>query len=151
VTDRIGGPRIDLRPDNAIVGLANAVAKVTAWKSPIRLSDTTRAYFEKLAAVSPPEKAERVHGCLPALHDQLRRVYPGAITLPNLMTRATGMACFRPRGVPPCDTGPLTEERDRGAGGAHSDDERTSDRSLHRFVEFMWNAVNEIAADKEAE
>ena len=44
---------------NAIVHLANAVAKVAAWRTPVRLNDTTRAYFERLAKLSPPDDAAR--------------------------------------------------------------------------------------------
>ena len=44
---------------NSIGRLANAIAAVTSWKPPIQLSDTTRAYFTRLAAVSPPEEAAR--------------------------------------------------------------------------------------------
>ncbi len=47
------------RPDNAIVRLGAAVAKLGSWQPPIRLNDTTRAYFERLAAISPPEEAWR--------------------------------------------------------------------------------------------
>jgi acetylornithine deacetylase/succinyl-diaminopimelate desuccinylase-like protein len=45
------------RLDNAIVHLAAAVAKVGAWQPPMRLNDTTREYFKRLATISPPEKA----------------------------------------------------------------------------------------------
>ena len=45
--------------NNAVVRLANAVAKVAAWKTPIRLNDTTRTYFERLASISTPEEAKR--------------------------------------------------------------------------------------------
>jgi len=31
-------------------------------------------------------------------------------------------------------------------GGAHSDDERISIRSLETMTEFIWNAVLEVAA-----
>ena len=44
---------------NAVVHLAAAVAKVAAWKPQIRLNDTTRAYFKRLAAISSPEDAKR--------------------------------------------------------------------------------------------
>ncbi len=47
------------RVDNAIVHLSAAVAKAGTWETPMRLNDTTRTYFEKLAAISPPEKAAR--------------------------------------------------------------------------------------------
>lgn len=44
---------------NAVVHLAQAVAKVAAWQPPMRLNDTTRAYFERLATISTPEEAAR--------------------------------------------------------------------------------------------
>jgi acetylornithine deacetylase/succinyl-diaminopimelate desuccinylase-like protein len=47
---------------NAIVHLSQAVAKVAAWQTPMRLNDTTRAYFERLATVSTPEEAARYNG-----------------------------------------------------------------------------------------
>src|SRR6185436_12671164 len=45
------------RMDNAIVHLAAAVAKVGTWQSPMRLNDTTREYFKRLATISTAEKA----------------------------------------------------------------------------------------------
>jgi acetylornithine deacetylase/succinyl-diaminopimelate desuccinylase-like protein len=45
------------RMDNALIHLAAAVEKVGRWQTPMRLNDTTRVYFAKLAATSPPEKA----------------------------------------------------------------------------------------------
>lgn len=50
------------RRSNAVVHLSQAVAKVAAWQTPMRLNDTTREYFERLAAISPPEKAARYNG-----------------------------------------------------------------------------------------
>lgn len=44
---------------NAIVHLAQAVARVAAWQPAMRMNDTTRAYFERLATISGPEDAER--------------------------------------------------------------------------------------------
>ena len=35
------------------------MARVAAWKPPIRLNDTTRAYFKRLAALSTPADAKR--------------------------------------------------------------------------------------------
>ena len=45
--------------DNAIARLSAAVAKAAAWQTPMKLNDTTRAYFERLATVSTPEQAAR--------------------------------------------------------------------------------------------
>jgi len=49
---------------NAIVHLAGAVARIGAWRPEIRLNPTTRAYFERLAAISPPEVAKHYRGVL---------------------------------------------------------------------------------------
>ena len=53
-------------PDNAVVHLAQAVARAGAWQTPARLNETTRAYFAGLAAISPPEEAERYRAVLDA-------------------------------------------------------------------------------------
>jgi acetylornithine deacetylase/succinyl-diaminopimelate desuccinylase-like protein len=52
------------RVDNALVHLSAAVAKVGTWDTPMRLNDTTRTYFEKLASISPPERAARYNALL---------------------------------------------------------------------------------------
>lgn len=52
------------REDNALIHLGGAVQKVGTWRTPMRLSDTTRTYFEKLAEMSPPEKAARYNALL---------------------------------------------------------------------------------------
>lgn len=46
-------------PNNAVVRLAAAVAKLGEWRTPVRLDETTRAYFERLASISPPADADR--------------------------------------------------------------------------------------------
>src|SRR6202521_4152204 len=50
------------RVDNALVHLSGAVAKIGTWETPMRLNYTTRTYFEKLASMSPPDKAARYNG-----------------------------------------------------------------------------------------
>jgi acetylornithine deacetylase/succinyl-diaminopimelate desuccinylase-like protein len=52
------------RVDNALVHLSAAVEKLGNWETPMRLNDTTRTYFEKLAAISPPDQAARYNGLL---------------------------------------------------------------------------------------
>jgi acetylornithine deacetylase/succinyl-diaminopimelate desuccinylase-like protein len=44
---------------NPVAHLATAVSRVAAWKPEIRLNDTTRAYFKRLASISSPEQAKR--------------------------------------------------------------------------------------------
>jgi acetylornithine deacetylase/succinyl-diaminopimelate desuccinylase-like protein len=47
------------RLDNALIHLSAAVEKIGQWETPMRLNDTTRTYFEKLATISTPEQAAR--------------------------------------------------------------------------------------------
>ena len=45
------------RPDNAIVHLCAAIAKVGEWQAPMRLNETTREFFKRLATISSPADA----------------------------------------------------------------------------------------------
>jgi acetylornithine deacetylase/succinyl-diaminopimelate desuccinylase-like protein len=54
------------RLDNPLTHLSAAVAKVGTYVMPMRLNETTRAYFTKLAAIAPPEKAARYRALLGA-------------------------------------------------------------------------------------
>ena len=228
------------RPDNAVVRLANAVSRVAAWMQPMRLDDTTRTYFERLAGISPPEEAARYRGLLDsyeragveryfaqheirhnsmirtslspnvlkagfranvipseaeaiidiralpdenlpdlveglrkviadpqveirttsgrpaapasslntemfaALESAQKRLYPGSITIPILLPGATDMSPLRARGIQAYGIGPVVESEE--IGGAHADDERILEKSLHDFVKFLWHAVVEVAA-----
>ena len=49
---------------NAIAHLAQAVSKVAAWMPPMRLNDTTRYYFERLAGISDPASAARYNSLM---------------------------------------------------------------------------------------
>jgi acetylornithine deacetylase/succinyl-diaminopimelate desuccinylase-like protein len=74
------------RMDNALIHLGAAVEKVGRWQTPMRLNDTTRTYFEKLATISTPEKAARYNALLnPATSDAaqlyLRDHEPGAYSM----------------------------------------------------------------------
>lgn len=64
------------RMDNAVVHLAAAVAKAGAWETPMRLNDTTRAYFERLATISSAEEAERYNNIAnPARSAEIQRYF----------------------------------------------------------------------------
>ena len=45
--------------DNAVAAIARAVAKADAWQTEMRLNETTRTYFERLATISEPDDAFR--------------------------------------------------------------------------------------------
>jgi acetylornithine deacetylase/succinyl-diaminopimelate desuccinylase-like protein len=46
------------RLDNPVTHLAAAIAKIGSWQPPMRLNETTRAFFQRLAKVSSPEEAK---------------------------------------------------------------------------------------------
>jgi acetylornithine deacetylase/succinyl-diaminopimelate desuccinylase-like protein len=54
--------------DNPVTHLAAAAAKAGMWRTPLRLNDTTREYFRRLAAISPPEQAARYRALLDPAH-----------------------------------------------------------------------------------
>jgi acetylornithine deacetylase/succinyl-diaminopimelate desuccinylase-like protein len=224
--------------------LANAVAKLASFRTPIRLNETTRTYFERLAQVTTPESSARYRALLdPATssdaeqylaanevwnHSMLRtsitptllkagfrsnvipseaeayvdirvlpdenvdkllqdiraaiadpnvqvvrsttpprpisppsslqsamyrsletvqkRLYPDAITIPNMSAGATDLSYLRAMGVQAYGIGPLLEERDQNSGGPHTDDERIEEKALYSFVRFQMESVLEIAS-----
>jgi len=230
------------RPDNAVIRLANAISRIAAWDQPMRLDETTRTYFQRLAGISPPGAAaryrailnsseraaaeghfarhelkhnsmirtslspnvfkagfranvipseaealidiralpdedlpkfvERLRGVIAdplieikttsgrpaapasslntemfaALEAAQKRLYPESITIPILLTGATDMSPLRAKGMQAYGIGPVVEDEEKG--GAHSDDERILENSLHDFVRFVWHAVLEVAAAK---
>jgi len=65
------------RVDNAVVHLAAAVAKAGTWDTPARLNETTRVFFERLAAISPPEEAAWYRNILdPKVQEELKHKKP---------------------------------------------------------------------------
>jgi acetylornithine deacetylase/succinyl-diaminopimelate desuccinylase-like protein len=52
------------RVDNPLVHLGAAVHAIGTWETPMRLNDTTRTYFERLAAASSPDQAARYRDLL---------------------------------------------------------------------------------------
>ena len=224
-------------PDNPVLHIAAAVSRFRTWQPTMRLNETTRAYFERLAAISPPWQADRylhltdpdraaeidryfadhepghytmlrtsivptiIRGgfrsnvipsqaeayldvrALPdedidrlvqdirtviadpaievipprkggrpatppsgidtemfhALERAQKRMYPDAITLPSMLAGATDMAQLRSRGVQAYGFGPVINDTE--SGGAHSDNERISERSLVELLQFLWYTV----------
>ncbi|MFT4886685.1 MAG: acetylornithine deacetylase/succinyl-diaminopimelate desuccinylase-like protein [Pseudohongiellaceae bacterium] len=56
---------------NSVVRLAKAIAAIADWRSPVRLNETTAAYFERLASISPAAAAERYLNVLdPSMVDE---------------------------------------------------------------------------------
>jgi acetylornithine deacetylase/succinyl-diaminopimelate desuccinylase-like protein len=49
---------------NPVVHLAGAVERIGEWRPPIRLNETTAAYFKRLAEISPPDVAQHYRDVL---------------------------------------------------------------------------------------
>src|ERR1700722_13269635 len=231
------------RMDNALIHLGAAVDKVGRWETQMRLNDTTRTYFEKLATISTPEKAARYNALLnpqtaaeaqrylranePQAYSMLRtsvvptmmkagvganvipseaeatldiralpdediakfyaemgkiindpevkieplpatrppspatrldtemyrvlervskQIYPGVTVLPSMSTGASDKAQLRAKGQQSYGIGPAGSREDFTNFGAHSDVERLAESSIYPFVEFVWNAVIQLAS-----
>src|SRR5579859_885271 len=66
------------RVDNSIAHLAAAVDKAARWEAPMRLTETTRRFFQQMAKISPPEKAQLYeHIEDPAAQQKLHEIEPG--------------------------------------------------------------------------
>ena len=76
-----------------------------------------------------------------------KQMYPESTTLPVMSTGATDMAQIRAKGTQAYGLGPMrTLEEMNSRFGAHSDDERISEESLLKMVQFLWYTILEIAA-----
>jgi acetylornithine deacetylase/succinyl-diaminopimelate desuccinylase-like protein len=83
-----------------------------------------------------------------ALETVSKRIYPGSVTLPIMLTGATDMAYLRAKGVQSYGIGPASTDADRTNFGPHSDVERMLESSLYTFVRFTWESVLEVSASK---
>ncbi|HEY0970337.1 MAG TPA: M20/M25/M40 family metallo-hydrolase [Gemmatimonadales bacterium] len=123
-------------PDNALAALARAVARVHAWDPPVRLNETTRLYFARLAEVEQDSAMRRAMRDISAegadsaaiaraaavlardpLHDAVMRT-GAALTMLNGGIRANvipseGTATFNVRILPAEDIGEIVAEMNR--------------------------------------
>ena len=83
-----------------------------------------------------------------ALEAVSKQMYPGAATLPMMLTAATDMAQLRAKGMQCYGIGPESTDDEFAAHGWHSDVERATESSIYRLAEFTWNAVMQVAASK---
>ena len=78
-----------------------------------------------------------------------KKIYPGAISIPTMGTGATDKVFLQAKGVQTYGIGALVDEEDAEKGfGAHSDQERLTEKELYRFTVFNWEVVNMIAAKR---
>jgi acetylornithine deacetylase/succinyl-diaminopimelate desuccinylase-like protein len=79
-----------------------------------------------------------------ALERAQATVFPGAVTVPTMLTGATDGAQLRAKGVQAYGVGNVSESG--GLGGAHGNDERVSVEGTGKFLEFLYRAVVNVAA-----
>jgi len=129
------------RVDNAVTHLAAAVAKAGTWETPSRLNETTREFFQRLAAISPPEEAAWYRDILnPKVQEQLRVRKPQYYS----MLRTSVVPTMLQAGVKSNVIPPTAE--------ATLDVRALPDEDLVKFREMLASAINDpqvkvVAAD----
>jgi acetylornithine deacetylase/succinyl-diaminopimelate desuccinylase-like protein len=83
-----------------------------------------------------------------ALERTQKAMFPDAITLPSMLTGATDNAQLRTKGVQAYGFGPIADENENELHGAHSDQERMLESSIHKMVQYLWYTVLDVAASK---
>ncbi|MEQ9400194.1 MAG: M20/M25/M40 family metallo-hydrolase [Longimicrobiales bacterium] len=72
------------------------------------------------------------------------RLFPGAATVPTMLTGGTDSSQMRAAGILTYGVGLPTDEAT--GSRAHGNDERTPVAGLGHFVEFLWHVVMEVAS-----
>jgi acetylornithine deacetylase/succinyl-diaminopimelate desuccinylase-like protein len=229
------------RLDNPVAHLGAAVGKLLAWQPPMRLNETTKEYFSRLAKISSPEDAylythleepavqkklaaskisqnsmlrtsivptmikggfrvnvipaeaeatldvralpdenvdelmaslrkaiddpeieivrrdtsnDRPAGAPSSIHNEMfealeraqAKLFPGAVTLPMMVTGATDSAELRAKGVQAYGIGAPTSDED--ALRVHGNDERIRLEGVGKFVEYVYSAVVSVAESR---
>jgi len=96
--------------------------------------------------VSPPSRIDSE--MFQALERTQKKMFPDAITIPSMLTGATDNAQLRTKGVQAYGFGPIVDEKEIELHGAHSDQERMLESSIHKMVQYLWYTVLDIAASK---
>ena len=105
--------------------------------------------IERLPQTRPPSPASSLQTEMyRAMERVAGTVYSGATVIPSMSTGASDQAQLRAKGIQSYGLGPASTDDDTSNYGAHGDVERLTESSLYPFVEFVWNAVIEVAAHK---
>jgi acetylornithine deacetylase/succinyl-diaminopimelate desuccinylase-like protein len=128
------------RLDNPVLHLAQAVTKVASQQPPMRLNDTTRAYFERLATISTPEEADRYNhlvdpGRGPAIEAWLAEHEPTHYSMLRTSIAPTILkAGFRSNVVP-------------SEAEATLDIRALPDEDMPKFYAYLKNLINDPAVE----
>ena len=102
-----------------------------------------------LPQTRPPSPASRLDTEMYRVLERVARTAnPGATVLPSMSTGASDQAQLRAKGIQSYGIGPASTESDDMNYPAHGDVERLAESSLYPFVQYVWTAVNEIAAHR---
>ena len=82
-----------------------------------------------------------------ALERTQQKLFPGAATLPMMLTGATDSAQLRAKGVQAYGLGSVSSDND--SSRVHGNDERIAIAGLGKFLEYVWWTVIDVAAAKE--
>jgi acetylornithine deacetylase/succinyl-diaminopimelate desuccinylase-like protein len=120
------------RVDNAVVHLAAAVAKAGTWDTPARLNETTRAFFERLATISPPEEAAWYRNVLDnKVQEELKRKKPQYYSMVRTSVVPTILkAGYKSNVIPPTAEATL-------------DIRALPDEDLPKFREMLSEVIND--------
>jgi acetylornithine deacetylase/succinyl-diaminopimelate desuccinylase-like protein len=131
---------LDIRalPDENIASFYAEMAKII---------DDPEVAIVPLPATRPPSPATRLDTEMYRVLERVsQQMYPGVTVLPSMSTGASDKAQLRAKGQQSYGIGTAGTRDDSLNYGAHSDVERLAEPSIYRFVEFVWDAVTEVAS-----
>jgi acetylornithine deacetylase/succinyl-diaminopimelate desuccinylase-like protein len=127
---------------NALAHLGEAVGKIARWTPPMRLNETTAAYFKRLASVSSPEDAKRY---LALLSPDPKVSGPADDYMRKNEPRHWSM--LRTSLSPTMITGGYRTNVIPSEGSATIDTRLAPDEDPAKFLELVKQAVNDPAVD----
>ncbi len=128
------------RPDNPIVHLAAAVAKLGEFQPPMRLNETTRTYFQRLASISSPDNA--------FMYTHLEDPVLGAAIQEKLrMTQLTLNSMLRTSISPNIIKGGFRSNVIPGDAEATLDVRALPDEDIGEFVATLRRIINDPAVE----
>src|SRR5262245_1001738 len=128
------------RLDNAITHLAAAVAKVGNYQVPMRLNETTRAFFSRLAKISPPQES----ALYAALEDPARTA---AAQEKLRATNGTYNSMLRTSVVPTIIKGGFRSNVIPGDAEATLDVRAVPDEDINALVASLRQLINDPAVE----
>src|SRR5258706_900974 len=128
------------RPDNAITHLAAAVARVGNWQAPMRLNETTRAFFSRLAKISPADEAY--------LYSHLEDPAHSGMIQEKIRTRnGTYNSMLRTSIVPTIIKGGFRSNVIPGDAEATLDVRAVPDEDIEALAQTLRNLINDPAVE----